>query len=397
MDPSSIHYYRKNIQGSQGIVGECMYKGETCVFKKSNTVDHIVSLEYDIMKCLDILPHFCKVRGYEDGIVFMKKYNKTTLGDLIYEKSPRCSSIIQQTMIAILCAQQMVKFTHYDLHTDNILLESTPYDYHTYILPSGDQYTIKTHGISPVIIDFGYSYADGLTPYRTILEYMSEGYTTYEYDHLADMRLFVTTLIYDMTKYYPTHPCIQHLKPMFKHLHLDHKSGWYHKGVFNSALSQIKSKTPTASKSNIFNKSNINGSIELFNHMINLPLTTPSTSVSDGDYKTAFKTFLKDWVAIEKGLESKREMRKALIVYLEKHSQDDTIQTIVNKIQEILWNIQMKNKAIRDNLYSKLSITSIKDILNKLIEPCDPTSDNIKVFDFHLKHECNITEPCKEV
>lgn len=374
MDPDSIRYYKKSIQGAQGIVGECLYQGETCVFKKSNTVDDIIALEYDMMKLLDPVPHFCRTKGYENGIVFMEKYTNTTLGDLIALKHQNeCSSVIQQTLTSIAWAQEAAHFTHYDLHTDNILVEPTPYDYHTYLLPSGDRYTIKTYGVSPVIIDFGYSYADGLTPYRTILEYMSEGYTTYEYDAMADMRLFITTLIYDMTKYDPTHAYLALLKPLFKRLPLNPRSGWYHQGVFTSALSRLKTITPLVlSKSSLFNKSNVNGSIEHFNQMIHLPLTPPTTSISDQDYRDVFKVFLKQWLPIEKSFGTKRDMKLALTKYLQTHAHDPTVLTIVNKIQEILWSTKLKNNIIRDRLYAKLSITSVKDILALLVEPTPP-------------------------
>ena len=388
MDPDSIHYYKKSVQGAQGIVGECLYRGETCVFKKSNTVDDIIALEYDMMKLMEPVPHFCRTKGYENGMVFMEKYNNTTLGDLIALKHQNESaSVIQQTIASVAWAQEIARFTHYDLHTDNILVEPTPYDYHTYLLPSGDRYTIKTYGVAPVIIDFGYAYADGLTPLRTILEYMSEGYTTYEYDALADMRLFVTALIYDMTKYDPTHAYLTLLKPLFKRLPLNPRSGWYHQGVFNSALSRLKTITPlVVSKSSLFNRSNANGSLEHFNRMSALPLTPPTACVSDEDYRDIFKVFLKRWIPVEKSFDTKRDRKLALTKYLQTHAHDATVLAIVSKIQEILWSTKLKNNIIRDRLYAKLSVTSVKDVLDTLVSfsppppPLARISDRVKVF-----------------
>jgi hypothetical protein len=384
MDTNTIRHFSKKIQGSQGIVGECMFEDELCVFKHSNTVDHCMSLEYDIMKSLEELPHFCRVKGIENNWIFMEKYPQTTLSDLIYKKNVKCSSVVTQAVIAISAAQQTKQFTHYDLHTDNILVVPTEFDYHKYILQSGNSYTIKTEGISPVIIDFGYSYIDNISPYRTNMEYMSRGYTTYEYDPLADMRLLITTLVYDMNKYYTTNPMFDKLSHLFYSLPINYKSGWYHTATFTGALTTIRKLSPfVRSATSIFNKSNFNGSIELFNQMIDLPLTTPDHYVTDTDYKDHYRIFLKRWLSVEKKLDTKRAKRTALIEYLKENEHDETITVITNKLKEIMINTQIINRSIRNILYNNLSVSSAEDILTLLVDPDQPPlppSAKVKVF-----------------
>lgn len=382
MDLTTIKYYKQDIQGAQGIVGECTYNGEICVFKRSRHIDHIISLEYDIMKLLENLPHFCRVKYHENDINLMEKYNKDTLGDLIYDDDIRYFSIIYQTMIAIAIAQQKVGFTHYDLHNDNILITTTPYDYITYILPSGQQYTVKTNGVSPVIIDFGYSYAHGISPYRTILEYMSEGYTTYEYDPLSDMIMFITTILYDMKKYCKPNEFVTTMNNLFLPLPLDIETGWYRKGVFCSMLAKIKVITPTSSsKKSVFHRFNINSSIELFNNMVELPLTEPVIKISKRQYRCAFKSFLKRWEKIEKKYDTNKQRMVVLVKYLRDHADDKDITTIVNKIKHIMVKVQTRNQEIKRKLYARLPVSNIKDILDMIIKPCTPHTDNIKVYD----------------
>ena len=384
MDEDTITYYDKYIQGSRGTVGKCEYKGETCVFKRSNSVDHVMSLEHDVMKLLEKIPHFCRTKGFENNTLFMEKYDSETLGDMIHKKHKCCSAVIGQTMIAIAIAQEMFKFTHYDLHVDNVLMTRTPYDYHTYVLPNGKTYTLKTEGYSPVIIDFGYSFAEGLTPYRSVLEYAHKGFTTYEFDHLADMRIFVTTIVNDMRKYFSTHPFIPLLRSVFGFLPIDRESGWYSEGVFFNALHEIASLTPkrVAPWKSIFSGGCFNSSIELFYNMIDLPLSEPEVKVSDEEYKTVYKTFVKEWLKTEAEHETTTDKRIALIEYLKEKREDPDVKTITNKLREVLFKTQTSNRVIRPLLYDLFSVKSVEDIIDKIVKPCEPANDNVKLFDF---------------
>ena len=74
-------------------------------------------------------------------------------------------AIIQQVVAVIKMAYDDIKFTHYDLHTDNVLVRKTtqPADFvRIFKFADGTIMPILCGPVEPVIIDFGRAYSDVL-------------------------------------------------------------------------------------------------------------------------------------------------------------------------------------------------------------------------------------------
>ena len=152
------------MSGKHGIVGKCKIDDETYVYKMSKYLNYMCEHEYTVMKSLekiqDFCPHFCKTYGLFDkklDINFKKQEdpfkpskNMFPAKILLMEDIPNSVkfssfiknpdvpdeivfSTIKQLILAILFAQKDCKFSHYDLHSSNVLMKKCSFDtVHTY-------------------------------------------------------------------------------------------------------------------------------------------------------------------------------------------------------------------------------------------------------------------------
>ena len=72
-------------------------------------------------------------------------------------------SIIKQTLMGINIAQKYKKFSHYDLHSNNIMIKKCNKNLvFVYKLDEDNQFCVPTFGYYPIIIDFGFSYIENM-------------------------------------------------------------------------------------------------------------------------------------------------------------------------------------------------------------------------------------------
>ena len=148
--------------GKQGLLGMLLNEQTDLlyVFKISQYINILVEHEYTIMNSLNELspycPHICNSVGYMecvldanikkegDPFVVNSNYpikNSVMLTELVensckfynYIKSDKISenvlySVVKQVLLAIDIAQTQKKFTHYDLHSFNIMMKTCDKD-----------------------------------------------------------------------------------------------------------------------------------------------------------------------------------------------------------------------------------------------------------------------------
>lgn len=155
------------VQGSMGIVTIVERNGIRCVEKKSRNIDFTVELEIDILTKLKSLnsSQFPTLVDYTDALspsMFVEFIDGPTLTNRYKHATKRHSSMIGMTLAAVAIMNEELGITHYDLHTGNIILRETKYDFNSYTFPDGEVLSFKTYGYEPVIIDYGQAY-DGTT------------------------------------------------------------------------------------------------------------------------------------------------------------------------------------------------------------------------------------------
>ena len=141
-------------------------------------------------------------------------------------------SMIKQVLMAISFAQKSVKFTHYDLHSDNILVKSCDKNLvHMYSIDDDNCFLVPTYGKYPVIIDYGFSYTQDLEnkPLYPSMGHTNIGFTCDRFDPVADAKLLLNTTSSEITTYRrgrdsKTYKNI--VNNLFSKLDIDVESGW---------------------------------------------------------------------------------------------------------------------------------------------------------------------------
>ena len=335
-----VQSFRK--PGKQGLVG-LMKKRTTSddedpelfVFKVSQYVNHLAMHEGTVMKGLNAIsefcPHFCKYKGViqaridptrrKSGNPFADGDCKHTVkkdvllcqhidGDVKLRNlimTPTVNdrviiSAIKQVLLAVSMAQRVKRFTHYDLHSSNIMMkECDPDTVFVYALDSENQFCVPTYGQYPVIIDFGFSYVDDLDdgPIWPTLAHTDVGFSSTEYDHLSDAKLFLVSV---SSEYEEERSGNRYSKIMrrvvnniFGNLELDWDSGWDDSG--ESGISdQVLDDFEGYERGSALLKESPHYCIDLIQSMLILPLEEQSTK----DKMIAYKTFVKEWLKIER-------------------------------------------------------------------------------------------------
>lgn len=359
--------------GKQGIVGLFKTKdtGEFIIFKISQYLNYLVFQELIVMQGLkeisSFCPHFCKGIGMITAKIDAK-YKKNVLNPFnITNKYPiekdvllceyiensnkfynyirsknvpeECLySIVKQVLLALAIAQNLKKFTHYDLHSFNIMIKKCDKDLVLlYKLDEDNQFCVPTHGFYPVIIDYGFSYISDNNdcPAWASLAHTDVGFFSDRFDWVADPKLFLVTVSEEIKRKRNTKTSKRFrriIKNIFAPLKIDWKCGWddiNEKGASDYIIKQLRKH---CKKSSLFDKYDY-FCIDLFQTLIILPMEEQKID----NLEQNFKIFLGEWIKIEneisnlfynlyilKGIiDVAREIRS---LYMDKHTRLEAIK-----------------------------------------------------------------------
>lgn len=320
--------------GKQGTVGLLNTTQEEksfqFVFKISKYVNYLVQHEYTVMKGLEVLspycPHFCK----PVGTLLCEIDPQTGKGDnpfLLTTKHPiekeillteyidnscklynciRSSKItdnvlystIKQVLMAISMAQRKKNFTHYDLHSNNVMMKKCNKDVvFLYVLDEDNQFCIPTHGHYPMIIDFGFSYISDLDdgPAWPSMGHTDVGFMSDRYDWVADPKLFLVTVAGEMREQRKNKKAAKFkriVKNIFGKLKINWLSGWDvgdGRGASDYALEILQG---CGVESNLFDNYD-HYCIDLIQSLIILPFEEQTYENIHKNYQVFLKEFIK--------------------------------------------------------------------------------------------------------
>jgi len=325
--------------GKQGLVGLMTVKetGDTFVFKISQYINYLVQHELAVMKSLnnlsDFCPHFCKSIGgiicdvdptnrksgnpfildssyhMEKEVILMehiegssKLYN--------YIRSDKVSedilySLVKQTLLAVAIAQNKKRFTHYDLHSNNIMVKCCNRNLvFQYILDDQNQFCVATRGYYPVIIDFGFSYVGEMDdgPLWPSLGHTDVGFMSNEYDSIADPKLFLVTVSGEINakkKSKRSKKLRNITHNIFNSLSIDWSSGWDTDNKKPASDYVLENLEKFTAGSKLFQKFD-HYCIDILQSLIILPLQKQKKD----NLKTSFITFLYEFAKIEQEISS---------------------------------------------------------------------------------------------
>jgi hypothetical protein len=225
--------------GKQGILGLFVNPdtGKKYVYKISQYLNFLIEQEYSVMEGLrelnDYCPNFCKTfgifrtrmsehfrkednpfdvdtRSIEGSVLIMENVEHSRkLYRYIKNKEIPIEiimSLIKQTLLATMMANENGKFTHYDLHSNNVLVQPCPINsVFLYVLDENRTYLVPTYGYLATIIDFGFSYHNNCQnrPLFGALAHTDIGFIPAVNDSLTDMKLFLTSVSNEVNDYKP--------------------------------------------------------------------------------------------------------------------------------------------------------------------------------------------------
>jgi len=422
------------------------------VFKVSRYVNYLIHHEINIGNALETIreycPHFCRVYGgtvancspdvkcenpflltkvkypIEKEVLLMEHLsNSSKLSSYVRSERidlERIISAIKQVLIGVLIAQQSVSFTHYDLHSNNVMMRKCDRDLvHFYITPELNA-LVPTHGSYPVIIDYGFAYANTLDGNYLwpSMGHTKAGMSSDRFDRYADPKLFLVTIASELEECRDECAEIKKLNNIVRNafgpLKIDWESGWdtkFSKSIADYALEIME---PIQGRSHLFSKYDYH-CLDLIETLIILPLEEKDFSKAE----LSFKAFLNEFVKIEEIIGNdyySLYMLKNIVdyargvraSYANKVSRTDAVNTfrelVYKKIDEITKYVDMKHVHFEKMLCGLICFSecvegiyyarSQKELAHKTSEysklPFASLEELFRIIDFNIQDEYEV-------
>lgn len=209
-------------------------------------------------------------------------------------------SAVKQVLMSITIAQKEKKFTHYDLHSNNVMIKKCNKDLvFLYKIDNDNQFCVPSLGYYSVIIDYGFSYISDMEdgPLLTSMAHTDVGFLSDRYDWVADPKLFLVTVSDEIKEKRGTAKSKKFrriVKNIFAPLKIDWDSGWDNvekKGAVDYIIDILE---PYCEKSRLFTDYDYY-CLDLLQALIILPLEEQDYS----NIEKPFETFITEWVKIE--------------------------------------------------------------------------------------------------
>jgi hypothetical protein len=326
--------------GKQGILGLLtnVDTNKKYVYKISQNLNFLVDQEHSVMDGLNRIreycPHFCKtfgkfktkiVQNYreEDNPFDVEDREDTVLSDVLlmenidngrkfyrYIKNDQFTedmamSIVKQTLLADIVAGEHLQFTHYDIHSNNVLVKKCPANsVFLYILDENRTYLVPTYGYYPIIIDFGFSFNKNCEerPMYGALAHTDIGFIPSVYDQHSDAKLFLTSVSSEMKKYKKSEVSNVFrdlITNIYKKCNVDLECGWDTREDEISISDQLLKKMNNQFRRSKFFKKQGHHIVDLLQTLVDLPLTNRKTDDNIEDLSGLLVT---EFLKIEKDI-----------------------------------------------------------------------------------------------
>jgi hypothetical protein len=324
--------------GKQGLVGTINIlnkRNHKYVFKISQYINYLIQHENTVMEGLNEIstfcPHFCKTFGIINCKInpYSRKegdpFDITNVKYPIYKEVLLCNyleksckfynyirakpnkiseeilfSTIKQVLLSLVIAQNKKKFTHYDLHSNNIMMKKCNKDLvFLYVLDEENQFVVPTLGHYPVVIDFGFSFIENMEdgPLWASMGHTDVGFMSDRFDWVADPKLFLVTVAEELREKRETKNSkkLQRIvKNLFYPLNIDWLSGWDEDNKKSVSDHVTEMLAPYNTESKLFQEYD-HYCIDLLQSLIILPLETQDYD----NIEVSYQTFMKEWLKIE--------------------------------------------------------------------------------------------------
>ena len=256
------------------------------------------------------------VPGYSMSKVIKKK--KESVGIDILAAS------IKIILVSLYFANKEIGFTHYDLHTSNILMKRCDPDlvlvFHG--PGKGNAFALPTLGYIPTIIDFGFSYVDLIDrgPMYQSLAHTNVGFVSCARDKFADAKLFLCSVSSQMMRHRKNKDVMKirkFVKSTFKEINVDFDCGWDlndDESIGNEALNFLH-RANKKEISELFFKYDAYA-VDILTSLVQLPITSGKIE-SESGLLSYYKIFLKQFAKFETRVQSSYSRLRILRLVVE--------------------------------------------------------------------------------
>jgi hypothetical protein len=322
--------------GKQGLVGLMKSKEDPTiqyVFKISQYINYLVHHELTVMDSLrdltDYCPNFCRSVGsiictvdprkrkegnpfdcdskYKvEKEVLLTEYLHDSYKFYNYIMSEKISedllySTVKQVLLGISIAQRQKNFTHYDLHSNNVMMKKCDKDLvFLYVIDENNQFCVPTYGSYPVVIDYGFAYSQELDggPLWPTLNHTEVGFLSDRFDPIADPKLFLVTVsdeINDVRKSRRSKKMRNITKNNYANLPIDWDSGWDN-DTDRCATDYVLKKISKYSKVSPLFREYEYYCMDILQTLVVMPLEKQKYD----NFEISYLTFLREFTKIEK-------------------------------------------------------------------------------------------------
>jgi hypothetical protein len=248
----------------------------------------------------------CKYPIYKEVLLQEEIKNGQKFSHYIKKKllsQEQLYGIINQMLFAIKIGQTR-QFTHYDLHSDNIIVKPCNSKQINIYKFGNKAYLVPTHGFTPIIIDFGFSYSNALNSGYCwpSMGHTHAGFISDRFDPISDMKLFLLTVsseIKDANTNENSLKLRNICKNIFAHLKVDNYNGWDDYLDISASDSVLDLFSNVEHESSLFDRFNYH-IIDLVTSLTILPYEEEKTK----DVVPAFVAFISEYAKIEKELDN---------------------------------------------------------------------------------------------
>ena len=219
-----------------------------------------------------------------------------------HKKSPTLDifPLVRQIMCIVRLAQEAVAFTHYDLHTDNILLRpvaAPPKTVKIFRFADGSIKCVQNVSVEPVIIDFGRAYCNELEDTAVNIELLNtnSGLFSVLPDMTFDPLFFLFKCATDC-KSVELKSLANNLRKYTRHLD---QNGWW-KSDQTSALDRAASLVRVFCAPSALFSADLEQCLVIMSHLCVIPLERSSEHKPASLWPYYFDKFIKQWRFFEK-------------------------------------------------------------------------------------------------
>ena len=294
-------------------------------------------------------------------------------------------STVKQVLLAISLAQKKKNFTHYDLHSFNIMMRKCDPDLvFLYVLDNENQFIVPTYGHYPVIIDFGFSYIEDMEdgPLWTSLAHTDVGFMSDRFDWVADPKLFLVTVSGEIKEKRPNKRSRKFrrvVRNLFFPLKIDWDSGWDEDDI-QSAADYVTELVSDYNPGSLIFENYEHYCIDIIQSLIILPLEEQNYM----NIQEHYKIFVREFMNIEKQITSPfynlyilqgiiDATRYVRAAYMSKDTRIDSIRTfrlkIFERVNEVAKFCKLENIHYEKMLCSLLMLArGVEGVLYDIME-----------------------------